>query len=621
VPNLVHPSERTAFGKYTLIARLATGGMGEIFLARLSGVAGFEKLVVIKRVLPHLAAQDRFIAMLLDEARIVARLSHPNICQVQELGEVDGEYYIAMEYLEGITVADLLRRLSKQGHVMDPRIVIAMTVQACEGLHAAHELVDRGGQPTNLVHRDVSPSNVFITTAGMVKVLDFGIAKTPDRLARTRTGAVKGKWAYMSPEQILRQPLDRRSDIFSLGIVLFESLTGWRLFHHPSEYQICRAITETDAPSVRNFQPALPEPLAQVVARALSRDPTLRFATARDMGKALLEASASLGGPSILSDVADLVSANFTKELAERRAFVERVEASAEHGADAAPASLLPVAPLMTPEIPSGDEFPDPMPQVGTSATQSAPPPEPPADDRPPMPAPASGPVSAPASGPVPMAAPFSTSGPADLASAAHVAGVADGPAARATGRIPEQAPSGRGLMALAALAVLSAAATYAYVTWWPRGVEVQPRIETERGQVVAEQPDPRAQPVAIDAAMAVVSPDAGAEVVAGEDPAQRPSRPSRRDPYQRGLSRRGAQLTRCYQDHVSERDSAPLLKLVMKIDTTGRVLVAHVEPAAYNATELGRCVLGQVRGINFGAHDAPAEVAIPLNIRMKRAD
>lgn len=612
MPILVHPSERTAFGKYTLIARLATGGMGEIFLARLSGVAGFEKLVVIKRVLPHLAAQDRFIAMLLDEARIVARLSHPNICQVQELGEVDGEYYIAMEYLEGITVADLLRRLSKQGQVLDPRIVIAMTVQTCEGLHAAHELVDRGGQASNLVHRDVSPSNVFITTAGMVKVLDFGIAKTPDRLARTRTGAVKGKWAYMSPEQILRQPLDRRSDIFSLGIVLFESLTGWRLFHHPSEYQICRAITESDAPSVRNFQPALPEPLAQVVARALSRDPTLRFATARDMGKALVEASASLGGPSILSDVADLVSANFTKELAERRAFVERVEASAEHGADPASASLLPVAPLMTPEIPSGEEFPDPMPQVGTSATQSAPPPEPPADVRPSM----------PASGPVPMLAPSVTSGLADLASGRHVVEGADRSATRSTERIPEQSLSGKGLMALAALAVLSAAATYAYVTWWPRGEQVQPRIETEQGQVVAEQPDqPVAQPVAIDAAPAAVSPDAGAEVVTGDDHGSRPSRPSRRDPYQRGLSRRGAQLTRCYQDHVSEKDSAPLLKLVMKIDTTGRVIVAHVEPAAYNATELGRCVLGQVRGINFGAHDAPAEVAIPLNIRMKRAD
>lgn len=606
--NLVHPAERTAFGKYNLIARLATGGMGEIFLARLTGVAGFEKIVVIKRVLPHLAAQDRFIAMLLDEARIVARLSHPNICQVQELGEVDGEYYIAMEYLEGITVADLLRRLSKQGQVMDPRIVVAMTMQACEGLHAAHELLDRGGQPTNLVHRDVSPSNVFITTAGMVKLLDFGIAKTPDRLARTRTGAVKGKWAYMSPEQILRQPLDRRSDIFSLGIVTFESLTGWRLFHHPSEYQICRAITETDAPSILNFQPALPPALAQVVARALSRDPAARFATARDMGRALLEASAPLGGPAILSDVADLVSSHFTKELAERRAFVERVEDEAEHGAKPASASLLPVAPLMTPEIPSGEEFADVMPHVGTQATLSAPIPVPPDDAS--TPVPAAVPAGLSASTPAPA--------PADLAPARHV-DPSDPSSLRSTERIPGQQSSGKGLIALAVLAVASAAGTYAYVTWWKGGEPVEARIETERGQVVNEQP---VQAADIDAALAAVTPDAGADTVTGDQPGTRPSRPPRRgDPYQRALSRRGAQLTKCYQEHVSEKDSAPLLKLVMKVDTTGRVLVAHVEPAAYNASELGRCVLGQIRGMNFGPHDAPAEVSIPLNIRMKKPD
>ena len=371
-------AERTAFGKYTLIARLATGGMGEIFLARLDGVAGFEKIVVIKRVLPHLAGEDRFIAMLLDEARIAARLSHPNICQVQELGEVEGEYYIAMEYLEGVTMADLLRRMSRQGHVIDPRLAVAMVMQACEGLHAAHELLDRNGQPTNLVHRDVSPSNVFITTAGMVKILDFGIAKTPDRLSRTRTGAVKGKWAYMSPEQILRQPMDRRSDIFSLGIVLFESLTGWRLYHNPSEYQICRAITETDAPSIRNFQPALPEALAQVVSRALARDPAQRFATARDLSKALLERSAALGGPASLAHVAELVTASFTRELAERHAFVERADASAEHdpAAGEKAASSLPVAPGMTPESPLSEDDAS-MPQVsGTRRRPSLPPPD-----------------------------------------------------------------------------------------------------------------------------------------------------------------------------------------------------------------------------------------------------
>ncbi len=577
-------AERTAFGKYTLIARLATGGMGEIFLARLQGVAGFEKIVVIKRVLPHLAGEDRFIAMLLDEARIAARLSHPNICQVQELGEVEGEYYIAMEYLEGVTMADLLRRLSKQGQVMDPRVVVAMVTQACEGLHAAHELVDRNGQPTNLVHRDVSPSNVFITTAGMVKLLDFGIAKTPDRLSRTRTGAVKGKWAYMSPEQILRQPLDRRSDIFSLGIVLFEALTGWRLFHHPSEYQICRAITESDAPSIRKFQPGLPEVLAEVVARALSRDPAQRFATARDMSKALLDASLTLGGASSLSYVAELVTSNFTRELAERHEFVERAEASAEHdpAAGEKAASSLPVAPVMTPEAPLDDDDDDDdaasMRQVSaTAATMAAPPPEPPA-------------------------------------------GV------DATPHLDTNLRSSRtGWLALAVLVLLGGAGVLAYRAWGPRELPVvQARVEQHSGQVVAEAADaaPDVAPGAIDAGVAAAKPDAGPRATGrGGDRGERPSHPPRRDQYQRALGQRGAELTRCYQEHVSEQDSAPLLKLVMSIDTSGKLLDARVEPTSYNATALGRCVVGVVRGLDFGPHEAQAEVTIPLNIRMKKVE
>jgi serine/threonine protein kinase len=596
VASLVRNSERSAFGKYTLIARLAMGGMGEIFLARLQGVAGFEKIVVIKRVLPHLAGEDRFVAMLLDEARIVARLSHPNICQVQELGEVEGEYYIAMEYLEGVTLADLLKRLSKQGQVLDPRLAVAVVMQACEGLHAAHELVDRSGQPTNLVHRDVSPSNLFITTAGMVKVLDFGIAKTPDRLSHTRTGAVKGKWAYMSPEQILRHPMDRRSDIFSLGIVLFEALTGWRLFHHPSEYQICRAITETDAPSVRNFQPGLPEALARAVARALARDPELRFATARDMGKALLDAIAPLGGPSSLSYVSDLVTANFTRELAQRRAFVESVEVSAEQAAaDEVAASSLPVAPVMTPESPPGDDDDDSMPHVSdvpTTATADVPSPQSPAVQL------------------MPVQHPV-----ADLR------------------------PSRKGWLALAALLLLGAIGFFAYRVWWPVAMPpVQARVEQHGGQIVPEEPaarpgaegnpggEPAAAPMAgIDAGAPAAAIDAGARAPSpARDKPDRPSRPARqpqRDPYQRALAQRGAQLTQCYQEHVSEQESAPLLKLVMTIDTSGKLLEARVEPRSYGDTPLGRCVVGVVRGLSFGPHEAQAEVTIPLNIRMKKVN
>ncbi|MEM9493150.1 MAG: serine/threonine-protein kinase, partial [Myxococcota bacterium] len=332
---------RAVFGKYTLIGKLAKGGMGEIYLARLGGVAGFEKIVVIKRILPHLAENKRYVAMLWDEARIAARLSHPNVCQVLELDEVDGEYYIAMEYLEGITMADLLRLMAQRKSLLDPRLAVAMITQVCEGLHAAHELVDRQGNPTNLVHRDISPSNLFITAAGPVKILDFGIAKTPDQLANTRTGTIKGKWAYMSPEQVLRKPLDRRSDIFSLGVVTYEALSSRRLFRRKSEYEICRAITERDAPPLRDLRPDIPEPLSQVVATALARRRHCRYDTASAMSKALTRSLTAIGGPASMSEVSEFVWQIFAKELEARRAFVRRADAAEAQGGGIA----LPVAP------------------------------------------------------------------------------------------------------------------------------------------------------------------------------------------------------------------------------------------------------------------------------------
>ncbi|HEX8114109.1 MAG TPA: serine/threonine-protein kinase, partial [Kofleriaceae bacterium] len=188
-------------GRYELLARLAAGGMGEIFLARLEGAAGFEKLFVIKRILPHLADDPRFRAMLIAEARIASMMTHANICQVYELGETDGQLYIAMEYLEGVTLLPLLRKLSKEGGALDFGFVAGVIQQATDALHYAHELRDRGGDMLGIVHRDVTPTNLFLTDTGMVKILDFGIAKVKDVSANTQAGMVKGKYAYMAPEQ------------------------------------------------------------------------------------------------------------------------------------------------------------------------------------------------------------------------------------------------------------------------------------------------------------------------------------------------------------------------------------------------------------------------------------
>ena len=313
----------TPFGKYTLLCKLATGGMGELFVARRTSAGGFEKLVVIKRLLPHLAEDAHFVAMLLDEARIAARLSHPNVCQVYDLGEVDGHYYIAMEHLEGVPSSLVLRRASRAGQRLELGLATAILRQAADGLHHAHDLCDHEGNSVGLVHRDVSPSNLFITGAGVVKVLDFGVAKSQDALARTHTGALKGKYAYMSPEQVLGDPVDRRSDVWSLGIVLYELLTAQRLFWRDSEYKMFQAIVDEPIPSLLERRPGLPLRVARVAEKALSRDAGARFASAQEMGEALEEAMLPSGGLWRPVRVAEYLTGHFAPLMQERREEVQ----------------------------------------------------------------------------------------------------------------------------------------------------------------------------------------------------------------------------------------------------------------------------------------------------------
>jgi serine/threonine-protein kinase len=311
-------------GRYELVARLATGGMGEIFLARLEGAAGFEKLFVIKRILPHLADDVRFRGMLIAEARIASVMTHANICQVYELGETDGQLYIVMEYLEGITALPLLHRMSKEGRPLKLGFVVGVIQQAIDGLHYAHELKDRSGEYLGIVHRDVTPSNIFLTDAGIVKILDFGIAKVKAS-AHTETGTVKGKYAYMAPEQLRGGGVDRRADVFALGIVLFEMLALRRLFQRKTDYLTFRAVMEQPTPDVRHYRPDCPPALAAAVARALDRDPAVRFATARQFGSAVLDAVAASQRPWSQGEIGDFVTGNFADEIEKRGAQIAQV--------------------------------------------------------------------------------------------------------------------------------------------------------------------------------------------------------------------------------------------------------------------------------------------------------
>jgi serine/threonine-protein kinase len=322
------PPAPTTLGRYQLLGKLATGGMGEIHLARLDGDGGFERVVVVKRLLPELVASEHFVAMFLDEARIAARLSHPNVCEVHELGRDGHDYYLAMPYLEGVSVADLIARPRDSDRELAVRLVAGVIAQAAEGLHHAHELHGKDGESLGLVHRDVSPSNLMVTTAGVVKVLDFGIAKVRGATARTEVGTIKGKYAYMSPEQVRGDELDRRSDVFALGVVAFELATHQRLFRRASDFLSAKAILEEPIAREDAVDPSVPKEIADVIARALDRDRDARYATARELGAAMAAAAKASGGALDAAEIAGVIAAEHALELSEQRTRQQRVIAA-----------------------------------------------------------------------------------------------------------------------------------------------------------------------------------------------------------------------------------------------------------------------------------------------------
>jgi serine/threonine protein kinase len=273
----------TLLGKYEILKRLATGGMAEIYLARVSGLPGIQKMVVVKRILPQFADKPDFIEMFLDEARIVATLEHPNVVQLYDVGVVDRNYFIAMEYLHGEDVRSVARTLARAGRKMPLEHAVNILIGVAAGLHYAHEKVGFDGKPLRIVHRDVNPQNVIVTYDGTVKLLDFGIAKASNRLNETRMGTLKGKVPYMSPEQCRGEALDRRSDLFSLGIMLYELTLGKQLYPGKSDFEVLKQIVEGTVVPPRQIDPTYPSALEEIVMHALEKDKERRYQTAREM--------------------------------------------------------------------------------------------------------------------------------------------------------------------------------------------------------------------------------------------------------------------------------------------------------------------------------------------------
>ncbi len=282
--------EVKVIGRYALYAQIARGGMATVHLGRLLGQAGFSRTVAIKRLHPYLAQDPEFVSMLIDEARLAARVRHPNVVVTLDVVALEGELLVVMEYVHGESLSRLLRAASRQRTRIPPGIAAAVLSQALYGLHAAHEATDERGEPLNIVHRDVSPQNVVVGSDGVTRVVDFGVAKAAGRLQETREGQLKGKIRYMAPEQLKRGSVDHRADIYAAGVVLWESLAGKRLFEGENEWQIATSIMEgvTEPASAHNDQ--VPQELDAIVMKALSVDATERFETAFDMAAALEEA-------------------------------------------------------------------------------------------------------------------------------------------------------------------------------------------------------------------------------------------------------------------------------------------------------------------------------------------
>jgi len=277
--------------RYQILAKLAAGGMAEIFLARGASVAGVERYCVLKRILREKAKDAQFVQMFVDEARLAAQLHHPNIASVYDVGMLGESYFFTMEYVHGETIRSLLERAQELRRTVPLACVLTIIAGTAAGLHHAHERNASDGRPLGIVHRDVSPANLMVSYEGNVKVVDFGVAKAADRDVETKSGTVKGKISYLSPEQCRGAPVDRRSDLFSLGIVMWEMLTGARLYRRDSDYDNMTAIVNEPPPPPSSRRPDVPPTVDAIVMRLLAKSATDRFQTAAEVIEAIEHAS------------------------------------------------------------------------------------------------------------------------------------------------------------------------------------------------------------------------------------------------------------------------------------------------------------------------------------------
>src|SRR5215831_3940973 len=346
------------FGKYLLLERISVGGMAEVFKAKSFGVEGFEKILAIKRILPSMAEDQEFIEMFIDEAKIAGQLSHANICQIFELGRIGDSHFIAMEYVWGKDLLQIQNRFRRLKQTMQPVMAAFCASKICEGLDYAHRKKDAQGKALGIIHRDVSPQNVLVSYEGEVKMIDFGIAKAVGRSSKTQAGVLKGKFGYMSPEQVRGLPIDRRSDVFAIGTILHELLTGERLFVAESDFATLEKVRNVDVLPPRALNPKVPDALDRIVMRALAKNPDDRFQWANELQEEL-QAFLMLQEPVFTAkQLSQFIKETFAAELRREQLMLETYKRVGRDGrlpeAPPPPVAAVPVPPAFAgPPLPT----------------------------------------------------------------------------------------------------------------------------------------------------------------------------------------------------------------------------------------------------------------------------
>ena len=364
--------ESTAFprtvGRYTLCGEVAAGGMATVHVGRLAGAAGFGRAVAIKRMHAHLAKDAEFVSMFIDEARVAARIHHPNVAATLDVVAREDELFVILEYVHGESLATLLRKATWNGRAMPLATALRVTVDVLYGLHAAHEAKTEQGAPLGIVHRDVSPQNVLIGTDGLARVIDFGVAKATGRLQSTGEGQIKGKIAYMSPEQLRGESIDRRSDVYAASVMLWELLTGKRLFEQTNQGALMLSVLEGEVLPPSAMAVGLPKAFDEIVLRGLSRDPEQRFPTAQEMASRL-EAIGPLATPHA---VGSWVTETAADALRARAAKIAQMERASDQGL--APPAESPALQIAQPGPAAAEPAPEPAPAAPSAPRPVEPP-------------------------------------------------------------------------------------------------------------------------------------------------------------------------------------------------------------------------------------------------------